>query len=186
MNDAPSKILAPESESARAAFTAREVIEGYVALGQLAAYTGDMTKSVKEFERAYALAQTQNPAALPDLGQMLAIASVHETQIDNGLFTAPGDRCLVSTKDTAPLTKSEAFDSGVRRLQAALDKRPDDIELKWFLNAAFLSVGGYPGRVPAKYAIPTTAFESPEDVGKFVDVAAPAGINSFSSAGGSS
>ena len=184
VNDALSKILAPESESMRAAYTPREVIEGYVALGQLAAYTGDMARTVTEFGRAYALAQTQNPAALSDLEQMLAIASVHKAQIDNGLFHTPGDKCLLSTKGSSPLTKPEAFDEGVRRLQAALQKRPDDIELKWFLNAAFMSVGGYPGRVPAKHVIPTGAFESPEDVGRFVDVSAQAGVNSFSSAGG--
>jgi hypothetical protein len=184
VNAALSKILAPESESMRAAYTPREVIEGYVALGQLAAYTGDMARTVTEFGRAYALAQTHNPAALPDLEQMLAIASIHKAQFDNGLFSTPGDRCLLSTKGSSPLTKSEAFDEGVRRLQASLDKRPDDIELKWFLNAAFMSVGGYPGRVPAKHVIPTGAFESSEDVGRFVDVSAQAGVNSFSSAGG--
>ena len=34
---------------------------------------------------------------------------------------------------------------GVRRLLALLEQRPNDIELKWFLNAAFMATGGYPG-----------------------------------------
>ena len=184
VNAALSKILAPESASMRAAYTPKEVIEGYVALGQLAAYTGDMGRTVTEFERAYKLAKTDNQAALPDLEQMLAIASVHKAGFDNGLFSAPGDRCLLSTTGNASLTKSEAFDQGVRQLQALLDKRPDDVELKWFLNAAFMSTGGYPGRVPSKYVISPDVFASPEDVGKFADVSAQAGVNSFSSAGG--
>jgi len=184
VNAALSKILAPESASMRAAYTPREVIEGYVALGQLAAYTGDMGRTVTEFERAYKLAQTDNQAALPDLEQMLAIASVHKASFDNGLFSAPGDRCLLSTKGNASLTKPEAFDQGVRQLQALLEKRPDDVELKWFLNAAFMSTGGYPGRVPSKFVISPNVFASDEDVGKFADVSAQAGVNSFSSAGG--
>ena len=93
----------------RAAYTPREVIEGYVALGQLAAYTGDMGRTVTEFERAYKLAQTDNQAALPDLEQMLAIASVHKAGFDNGLFSAPGDRCLLSTKGNASLPGIPAF-----------------------------------------------------------------------------
>jgi hypothetical protein len=73
---------------------------------------------------------------------------------------------------------------GVRRLLSMLESRPDDIELKWFLNAAYMSTGGYPAGVPARYLIPPTAFASPEDVGRFVDVAPQAGVHSFSSAGG--
>ena len=184
VNTALSKVLASEAQSARPTYTPLEVIEGHVSLGQLAAYTGDMARTVTEFEQAHRLAERDNPAALPDLEQMLAIASVHRAEIDNGIYTAPGDRCLLSTKGNATLAKPEAFDQGVRQLQALLEKRPDDVELKWFLNAAFMSTGGYPGRVPPKYVISPDVFASPEDVGKFVDVSAQAGVNSFSSAGG--
>ena len=52
---------------------------------------------------------------------MLAIASVHKAGIDNGIFSAPGDRCLLSTKGNASLAKPEAFDQGVRQLQALLE-----------------------------------------------------------------
>ena len=184
VNTALSKVLALEAQSSRPAYTPLEVIEGHVSLGQLAAYTGDMARTVTEFEQAHRLAERDNPAALPDLEQMLAIASVHRAEMDNGIYTAPGDRCLLSTKGSGSLTKPEAFDGGVKRLLALLDQRPNDIELKWFLNASFMATGGYPVRVPPKHLIPTSAFASSEDVGRFVDVSAAAGINSFSSAGG--
>ena len=72
----------------------------------------------------------------------------------------------------------------MERLLASLDKRPDNLELKWFLNAAFMATGGYPTRVPARHLIAPDAFASSEDVGRFVDVSSQAGISSFSSAGG--
>ena len=184
VNTALSKVLASEAQSVRPTYTPLEVIEGHVSLGQLAAYTGDMARTVTEFEQAHRLAERDNPAALPDLEQMLAIASVHKAEIDDGIYSAPGDRCLLSTKGSGSLSKPEAFDSGVKRLLALLEQRPNDIELKWFLNAAFMATGGYPARVPPKHLIATSAFASPEDVGRFVDVAPQAGINSFSSAGG--
>jgi hypothetical protein len=184
VNGALSKVLAPDGQSLRAAYTPLEVIEGHVSLGQLAAYAGDLARTVAEFEEAHRLAERDNPAAVPDLEQMLAIAAVQQAQIDNGIFKTPGDRCLLSTNGSATLSKPEAFDQGVRRLQALLDKRPDEVELKWFLNAAFMSIGGYPGRVPSRHLISPDAFKSPEDVGRFVDVAPQAGVESFSSAGG--
>ena len=72
----------------------------------------------------------------------------------------------------------------MQRLLASLDKRPDNLELKWLLNAAHMATGGYPTRVPARHLIPPDAFASAEDVGRFVDVSSPAGVSSFSSAGG--
>jgi hypothetical protein len=42
----------------------------------------------------------------------------------------------------------------------------------------------YPAGVPQKYLIPKSAFDSKEDVGRFVDVATEAGLKLFSSAGG--
>ena len=112
VNAALSKVLASEAQSVRPTYTPLEVIEGHVSLGQLAAYTGDMARTVTEFEQAYRLAERDNPAALPDLEQMLAIASVHRAEIDNGIYSAPGDRCLLSTKGSGSLSKPEAFDSG--------------------------------------------------------------------------
>ena len=112
VNTALSKVLASEAQSVRPTYTPLEVIEGHVSLGQLAAYTGDMARTVTEFEQAHRLAERDNPAALPDLEQMLAIASVHRAEIDDGIYSAPGDRCLLSTKGSGSLSKPEAFDSG--------------------------------------------------------------------------
>jgi hypothetical protein len=47
-----------------------------------------------------------------------------------------------------------------------------------------MTLGQYPAGVPQKYLIPPSAFESPESVGRFIDVAPQAGINTFSMSGG--
>lgn len=65
-----------------------------------------------------------------------------------------------------------------------LEQKPDEIEVRWLLNLAYMTIGAYPDKVPAKYLIPPSAFESAEDVGRFVDVAPQTGLNSFSMAGG--
>ena len=65
-----------------------------------------------------------------------------------------------------------------------LEQKPDDQEVKWLLNMAYLTVGGYPPLVPAKYLIPADLFASKEEVGRFVDVAPLLGMSTFSMAGG--
>ncbi|MFZ0860887.1 MAG: VCBS repeat-containing protein, partial [Candidatus Sulfotelmatobacter sp.] len=52
------------------------------------------------------------------------------------------------------------------------------------LNLAYMTLGKYPAGVPPRYLIPPSGFDSVEDIGRFVDVAAAAGINLYSMSGG--
>ena len=49
--------------------------------------------------------------------------------------------------------------------------------MRWLLNLAYMTTGGYPDRVPPAHLIPPAAFASAEDVGRFVDVAPQAGLD---------
>src|SRR5204862_3323517 len=63
-------------------------------------------------------------------------------------------------------------------------RRPDDLEVRWLLNLAYMMIGKYPEAVAAHDLIPPTAFASREDLGRFKDVAPQTGLNVFASAGG--
>jgi tetratricopeptide (TPR) repeat protein len=176
--------LTPAALRARSDLTPFDVVEAHVALAQLHAYTGDMALSIAEYEKAYQLALKSSPGSLQDLDQALGAAYVHKAEMAGGVYTQPGDRCLLSTRTSPPLTSSGDFAKGERHLLSLLDKKPDDLEIKWLLNAAHMATGGYPARVPARHLIPTASFASGEDVGRFTDVAEAAGVRSFSLAGG--
>jgi tetratricopeptide (TPR) repeat protein len=184
MKTALSRNLGPETASLRAGLTPFEIIEGHVSLAQLYAHTGDMEPSIKEYEQAHRLALSDSPASLADLDQALGVALIHKAEMDNGLYTAPGDRCLLSMQAGPPLAKADDFSAGERRFLSLLDSNPGNLEIKWLLNASHMASGGYPARVPARHLIPTEAFASAEDVGRFVDVASASGVRSFSMAGG--
>src|SRR5262249_29763398 len=130
------------------------------------------------------LAQTDVPGAIPDLLQSLGVAHMHKAEMENGLYRSPGDRCLLRVQGGRTLQKSADLDKASGYFLKLLDASPNDIEAKWLLNVAFMATGGYPEQVPARHRIATEAFASPEDVGRFVDVAGAVGIDSFSSAGG--
>ena len=65
-----------------------------------------------------------------------------------------------------------------------LEQKPDDLEVKWLLNLAYVTLGKYPAGVPASDLIPPSVFASKESIGRFVDVAPVAGLNLASMAGG--
>ena len=179
-----ARILAPEAAAARAGFSPLEIMEGHVSYGQLHAYTGDMGRALEQFRQAQVLARSASPGSLPHLNQMIGVAHLHKAQMDNEIFRQPGDRCLLSRALGPPLEATADFDAATRTFLALLEASPDDVEVKWLLNAAYMATGGYPSRVPARHLIPPGAFDSSEDVGRFVDVSSASGVESFSSAGG--
>jgi hypothetical protein len=179
-----SRRLGPELVKTRAEYSPNDVMEAHMALGQLHAYDGEMAQAIAQFEAARAIAETDLPAALPDMIQSLGVAHLHKAEMDNGLYRAPGDRCLLSVRGGAALQKSEDFDKAVGYFTKLLGVRGDDIEVKWLLNIGYMSTGGYPALVSPRHIIPPADFASPEEVGRFVDVSAKAGVDSFSSAGG--
>ena len=139
---------------------------------------------IAQFEQAYRIAQTDVPAAIPDVLESLGVAHMHKAEMDNGLYRAPGDRCLLRVQGGRTVEKAVDLDKASGYFLKMLDGTPGDIEAKWLLNVAFMATGGYPDQVPARHRIATETFASPEDVGRFVDVAVAAGVDSFSSAGG--
>ena len=61
----------------------------------------------------------------------------------------------------------------------------DNLAGRWLLNIAAMTVGDYPAGVPARWLIPPSAFASEYDIGRFPEVAVPAGLGSRELSGGS-
>ena len=155
-----------------------------ILLSQLHAYEGRMPQVIDRLERAYAMASSRSPEARPALEESLGIAHLHKAGMDNGLQVAPGDRCLLPMKPGHGLAQTADVDKAIAYFSTFLARRPEDLEVRWLLNLAYMSAGTYPGKVPASLLIPPAVFESAEDVGRFPDVAPQAGLVSIGQAGG--
>jgi tetratricopeptide (TPR) repeat protein len=153
-------------------------------LAQLLAYQGDMDSAIQQWLEDYKLATVSSPQMVPELEEVLGTAYLHKSEMENDVYRKPGDRCLFPPRKAYSYSKPQDSERAIQYFTRFLEKKPDTLEVKWLLNLAYMTLGKYPGGVPAKYLIPPSAFESKEDVGRFVDVAPAAGLNSFSMAGG--
>src|SRR5678815_2269837 len=86
VKSALAKRLGPELARTRSEYSPQDIMEAHVALGQLYSYDGDMTNAIAQFESARRIAETDLPAALPDLIQSLGIAQLHKAEMDDGLY----------------------------------------------------------------------------------------------------
>jgi len=157
----------------------------HAALAQLYSYQGDMEKSVSEWKVVYQIAQSSVSDTLPYAMESLGIAYLHLSEMENGVYRDSG------TLDIFPplhpgvhFEKQEDSKLAVQYFQDYLERVPDDLEVKWQLNLAYMTLGGYPSQVPPKDLIPLSSFESKDNIGRFKDVGKAAGLNSFTEAGG--
>lgn len=162
-----------------------DMMRAHIALAQLHGYSGEMDKSITEWNLAYQIAQSGVPDAVPYLQESLGVTYLHLSEMENGAYHAARDMDIFPPlKPTAYYEKQEDSKLAIQYLTKYLEQRPDEFEAKWLLNLAYMTLGGYPSEVPSKYLIPLSTFESKENIGHFTDVAPTAGLNGFTGAGG--
>ena len=157
-------------------------MDAHFNLGQLYAYRGRMDDAIDQYREAHRL--TDDPAKRLRLEAALGIAYLHRSEMDNGVYHAPGERCLLPMPRQG-YAKTRHSERAVEHFLNYLAQRPDEIAVRWLLNLAYMTLGRYPDDVPATYLIPPATFASADhDVGRFRDVAPQAGLNIFATAGG--
>jgi hypothetical protein len=164
-----------------------ELLQMRYVLGELEAYLGNMDEMIRRWEKAYRSIPADHPEAALPLEEALGIAYLHKSEMENGVYDTPGDRCIFPPRQNVAYDtykKTTSSESAIRYFLKYLQKKPDDFEVKWQLNLAYMTLGKYPEGVPASDLIPPSAFASKESVGRFTDVAAAAGLNLVSMAGG--
>ena len=176
--------LGKQLASADAELNPYDVLGEHHSLAQLEAYQGNMEKAIEQWQAAYQIANDAVPAAIPKFLEALGIAYLHKSEMENDGYRNPGDRCIFPPRASFKYADAADSQKAIQYFLKYLDQKPDDLEVKWLLNMAYLTVGGYPASVPAKYLIPAEVFASKEEVGRFVDVAPLLGMNTFSMAGG--
>jgi len=176
--------LSPTNQKARASLSPVDLLGAYYSLGEIYSYKGDMEHAVPQYSQAYQIAASEAPNAKLQMNEAMGVAYLHKSEMENGVYRTPGDRCLLPMHPSSAYANKQDSEKAIEYFLNYLEQKPDELEVKWLLNLAYMTLGTYPDKVPPKYLIPPSAFESSEDVGRFLDVAVQAGLDSFSTAGG--
>jgi tetratricopeptide (TPR) repeat protein len=182
--EAAKQVLDPSQTGPLTGLTPVDAMHAHYALGQIYAYEGKMEPAIKEYQASYQLAMSGLPTAVPGMEEALGISYLHKSEMENDAYRAPGEKCLFPIRPENAYRITEDSRKAIEYFLKYLEKKPDELEVKWLLNIAYMTLGKYPAEVPARYLIPPSSFESKEDVGRFVDVAFETGLRSFSTAGG--
>ena len=176
--------LSPKNRVARESRPPLDTMNAHISLAELNAYRGNMDRTIEQYQAAHQIAESQVPAALNQMNEALGISYLHKSGMENDMYRNPGEKCLLPMPPGNAYAKTGDSEKSIEYFLKYLEQKPDELEVKWLLNLAYMTLGEYPDKVPARYLIPPSVFQSAEDVGRFPDVAPAAGLDTFSMAGG--
>lgn len=181
------ELFDPAGQARLTAMTPFDVIQTHYALAQLLAYRGNTDKAIKHWEAAYKIAMSNILEGMPQLTEVLGVAYLHKSEMENDIYRHPADRCLFPPRGARPYQKTEDSEKAIQYFLKYLAEKPERIhqlQVKWLLNLAYMTLGKYPSGFPREYLIPPSVFESTQDIGRFVDVAPAAGLDLVTMANG--
>ena len=102
----------------------------------------------------------------------------------NCLLNHNADSCLFPIKDGGVHQIPDGSRAAVGVLTELLTRFPGDLCARWLLNIAYMTLGEYPQKVPARWLIDPKAFASDYDLPRFPDIAGNLGLDLDGLAGG--
>jgi hypothetical protein len=184
LRDARAKVAALPPEAPPA-----QVIDAHSSVVSVLSLKGEMVEAIREVGIVAERLPSQAPGAersYQDIRHhVLGIFELRRGEVENCLHHHNREMCLFPLSEAA----RHRLDDGARRsfehFSSYLERHPDNLEIRWLLNIAAMTLGRYPDGVPERFRIGPEAFESPVDLGRFWDVAGPAGVAYSDNAGGS-
>ena len=122
-------------------------------------------------------ASTEVPPGLRvNLEALLGVINLRRGETENCIECVGPSSCIFPIASTAVHQKPSGSREAIRHFRAYLDKRPEDLGVRWLLNIAYMTVGEYPDQVPPGYLISLEPFHSRQNVSRFENVAVGAGL----------
>ncbi len=165
------------------------LIGPYGDLVSLLSYQGDMAAAIQAVgalvERLPSQAPTDQRSYQDIMHLVLGILELRRGEVDNCLHDHNREMCLFPLSEAARHTRGDGARKAFSHFTSYLERYPDDLEVRWLLNIAAMTLGAHPGGIPERLRVGPEAFASPVDPGRFWDVAAETGLAHSDNAGGS-
>ena len=112
------------------------------------------------------------------------VTALRRGETENCIMCRGESSCIVPISAAAVHVNPEGSRLAIGHFLEYLDRFPDDLEVRWLLNLAQMTLGEYPHKVDPRYLISLDRFANSEfDIGKFRDIGHVVGLDRFNQGG---
>ncbi|MHB1556781.1 MAG: FG-GAP-like repeat-containing protein [Isosphaeraceae bacterium] len=181
------KVSEAPLESARRAGDRGGTIRLHVTRAMLWNSEGQPDRAARELDDARKLADADDVLRAEWLCSLLylqGVTAMRRGENENCIDCRGEGSCVLPIAPTAVHTKTDGSRAAIGYFTRLLEEYPDDLDIRWLLNLAHMTLGEYPDKVDPRYLVPLDHFVNSErDIGRFRDVAHLAGVNRLNQAG---
>lgn len=113
------------------------------------------------------------------------VVSMRRGENDNCIMCRGESSCIIPIAPAAVHTLPDGSRQAIVHFTEYLGQFPDELEVRWLLNLAHMTLGEHPQGVDPRYRLSLDKFRNSEfDIGKFRDVGDRVGVNRFNQSGG--
>jgi ASPIC and UnbV/FG-GAP-like repeat len=149
---------------------------------------GEAAEAAKVLERARTLVEAREDYASKLLYTVIfyqGVTALRRGENENCVMCRGESSCILPIAASARHTKPDGSRRAIGYLTEYLDRFSEDLEVRWLLNLAHMTLGEYPDKVDPRYLVSLDRFVKSEfNIGKFRDIGDQAGVNRFNQAGG--
>ncbi|MDQ3016028.1 MAG: VCBS repeat-containing protein, partial [Bacteroidota bacterium] len=124
------------------------------------------------------------PKTRRDLYSIMAITYMRHGEIENCLKNHNHQSCYLPIAGDGVHELTFGSENAISLYETLLKEFPEDLESKYLLNIAYMTLGKYPDGVPAAWRIDPSWFQNKKKIQPFKDIAPELGLNRQNLAGG--
>ncbi len=151
-------------------------------------YEGQPEQAYQRMMQARSLAESREDLAREWLFTIIyfqGITALRLGENENCIFCRGESSCILPIAPAAVHTNPRGSRLAVEHFTEYLQQFPDDLEVRWLLNLAGMTLGEHPAGVDSRYLLSLDRwYHSEFNIGRFRDIAAQLGVNRFNHAGG--
>ena len=153
--------------------------------------------------RLFTEARDLIPVSAPDPGYLshaqyrLGVANMRLAETLNCALHPNADACILPLRGEGIHRQQDPARQAILALTSVLESTPEptplsvmddtaslNLEARWLLNIAYMTIGGYPHDVPKAYVLPPDAFQSRNQIPRFDNIAPALDLATFDLSGG--
>jgi hypothetical protein len=152
------------------------------------AYEGDSKGAYECMKNARAIARRNTTLAEKWMFTLIyrqGVLALRRGETDNCVLCRGESSCIIPIAPSAVHTNEEGSRLAIRHFTEYLRQFPDDLDVRWLLNVAHMTLGEYPTGVDPAYLVSLDRWQNCEfDIGKFRDIGHLVHVNRLNLAGG--
>jgi hypothetical protein len=150
-------------------------------------YEGQPQRAYEVVEHLRALVEADDSAAQEALYSIIffqGVTALRRGEDENCVLCRGESSCIIPISRTAVHVNPAGSRLAIRHFMEYLKQFPDDLEARWLLNVAHMTLGEHPDQVDPRFLISLDRFAKSEfDIGRFRDIGHLVGVNRLNQGG---